>query len=124
MTRKILAHAAVLASAITGGAMAADLPVKAPKPPPPPPPFFFVNQNWVSYEYVFHATNPGAGTTPKHVLNYTHFDVWEYGTNFFSIDWLKATNAAPPPFGTPAPQGAPAIRKSTAWLAAPSAGTS
>jgi hypothetical protein len=102
MTRKILALAAVLASAITGGAMAADLPVKAPKPPPPPPPFFFVNQNWVSYEYVFHATNPGAGTTPKHVLNYTHFDVWEYGTNFFSIDWLKATNAAPPPFGTPA----------------------
>jgi hypothetical protein len=97
-----LALGAILASAITGGAMAADLPVKAPKPPPPPPPFFLVNLNSVSYSYAFHATNPGAGTTPKHVLSYTHFDVWEYGTNFFNVDWLKATNAAPPPNGTPA----------------------
>jgi len=65
-------------------AWAADLPVKAPKPAPPPPPFFIVNQNSVSYSYVFNGTNPGAGTTPKHVLNYSHFDVWQYGTNFFT----------------------------------------
>ncbi len=102
MLKRSLALAAILASAITGGAMAADLPVKAPKPPPPPPPFFLVNLNSVSYSYAFTATNPGAGTTPKHVLTYTHFDVWEYGTNFFTVDWLKATNAKAPPFGTPA----------------------
>jgi nucleoside-specific outer membrane channel protein Tsx len=36
------------------------------------------------------------------VLNFTHFDVWAYGTNFFTVDWLKATNGKAPPFGTPA----------------------
>jgi hypothetical protein len=33
---------------------------------------------------------------------FNHFDVWAYGTNFFSLDWLKATNGMAPPFGTPA----------------------
>jgi hypothetical protein len=102
MYKRTLGLAAILASTITGGAMAADIPVKAVKPPPPPPPIFFVNENSVSYSYQFTATNPGAGTTPKHVLNFTHFDVWAYGTNFFTVDWLKATNGNAPPFGTPA----------------------
>ena len=48
------------------------------------------------------ATNPGAGETPKDDVNFTHFDVWAYGTNFFTIDWLKATNAKAPTLGTPA----------------------
>jgi hypothetical protein len=97
MYRKALGLAAILATTMGGGAFAADLPVKAPKVAPPPPPFFFVNENSVSYSYAFTATNPGAGTTPKHVLNFTHFDVWAYGTNFFTIDWLKATNGRTTP---------------------------
>ena len=101
MFKSALGLAAIVAAAVGGNAIAADLPVKAPKPAPPPP-FFIVNENSVSYSYVFDGTNPGAGTTPKHVLNFTHFDVWAYGTNFFTVDWLKATNAAAPPFGTPA----------------------
>jgi hypothetical protein len=34
--------------------------------------------------------------------NFTHFDVWAYGTNFFTVDWLKATNGKAPPNGAPA----------------------
>jgi hypothetical protein len=104
---KLLSVSAVLAIAVAtitwGSASAADMPVKEKKPPPPPEaPFFFVNQNSLSYSYAFTANNPGAGTTPKNILSFTHFDVWAYGTNFFNVDWLKATNGAAPPNGTPA----------------------
>jgi hypothetical protein len=84
------------------------IPVKAPKPAP----LFIVNDNIVGYYYLPTATNPGAGQTPKHVLFYTHFDVWAYGTNYVQVEFLKATNGRNPPFGTPeAPcdQGGPAF---------------
>jgi hypothetical protein len=35
-------------------------------------------------------------------LFFSHFDVWTYGTNFFNVEWLKASNGIAPPFGTPA----------------------
>jgi hypothetical protein len=101
---KSLSVSAMLAVATVtwGSAFAADMPVKEKKPPPPEAPFFFVNQNSLSYSYAFTANNPGAGTTPKNILSFTHFDVWAYGTNFFNVDWLKATNGAAPPNGAPA----------------------
>jgi hypothetical protein len=104
---KSLSVSTVLAIAVAtitwGSASAADMPVKEKKPPPPPEaPFFFVNQNSLSYSYAFTANNPGAGKTPKDILSFTHFDVWAYGTNFFNVDWLKATNGAAPPNGAPA----------------------
>lgn len=58
------------------------------------------------------ATNPGAGQTPKNVGFFSHFDVWSYGTNYAQVEYLKATNGANPPSGTPeAPcdQGGPAF---------------
>ena len=85
------------------------LPTKAPKEPPP---LFIVNDNIVGYYYLPTATNPGAGQTPKNVAFFQHFDVWTYGTNFFSVEYLKATNGRVPPFGTPAApcdQGPPAF---------------
>jgi nucleoside-specific outer membrane channel protein Tsx len=96
MYRKTLALAAILAAAFTGSAGAADLPVKAAPKKPVEIPYFFVNENSVSYHYEFTATNPGAGRTPKHVGTFSHFDVWAYGTNFFNIDWLKATSRNTP----------------------------
>lgn len=98
MYKRTLGIAAILASMIGGSALAADLPAKAvvKKAPPPPAPFFLVNENSMSLSYAFRATNPGAGVTGKVVSNFTHFDVWEYGTNFFTIDWLKATSWATP----------------------------
>src|SRR6478752_8851480 len=76
------------------------------------PPVFAVNNNIVGYYYLPTATNPGAGQTPKNVSFFQHFDVWTYGTNFFSVEYLKATNGRVPPFGTPAApcdQGPPAF---------------
>ncbi len=34
--------------------------------------------------------------TAKNLVTFTHFDVWAYGTNFFNVDWLKATSSATP----------------------------
>src|SRR6266852_8384570 len=82
-----------------GSAFAADLPAKAKTPPPPEAPFFLVNQNSLSYSYAFTANNPGAGKTPKDIVSFSHFDVWAYGTNFFNIDWLKATSSRTPANG-------------------------
>lgn len=95
---------ALTATMLAGSVWAADVnvPVKAPPPKAPEPPLFLVNQNSLSYSYAFTANNPGAGKTPKDILTFTHFDVWAYGTNFFNVDWLKATNGSAPPNGTPA----------------------
>jgi hypothetical protein len=99
MNGKTLALAALLVATATGAASAADMPVKAVKAVSPAP-FFFVNDNSISYHYEYLATNPGAGKTPKHVLSFTHFDVWAYGTNFFNVDWLKATRGSETPTAT------------------------
>ncbi|HZP68534.1 MAG TPA: hypothetical protein VFB29_01205 [Pseudolabrys sp.] len=77
-------------------------PAKPEKVPKALPPLFIVNDNIIGYYYLPTATNPGAGQTPKHVVVFNHFDVWNYGTNFLSVEWLKATNGKNPPFGTPA----------------------
>jgi nucleoside-specific outer membrane channel protein Tsx len=101
MKTTTLLFATLFASVLAGEAAAADM--AAPPPPPPPAgPVFLVNDNSVTYRYEFNATNPGAGETPKHALSLTHFDVWAYGTNFFNVDLLQATNNRAPPFGTPA----------------------
>jgi hypothetical protein len=100
---KHAAFVAAIGAATLGYAHAADMPVKVSAPPPPPP-LFFVNENSLSYSYQFTATNPGAGKTGKNVFNYTHFDVWAYGTNFLTIDYLKAVNGNPAfPFGSGTP---------------------
>jgi len=96
MYRTTLALAAILAAAAAGSAGAADLPVKAVPTKVVETPYFLVNENSVSYHYEFTATNPGAGTTPKNVGTFSHFDVWAYGTNFFNLDWLKATSTNTP----------------------------
>ena len=102
MKIKTLALAALVAATATGVASAADMPVKALAPVSPAP-FFFVNDNSLSYHYEFTATNPGAGKTPKNVFTFTHFDVWAYGTNFFNVDYLKATSSQTPSANNGAP---------------------
>jgi nucleoside-specific outer membrane channel protein Tsx len=98
MSAKPAALAALLALGIGSSANAADMAPVYKAAPAPIAPFFLVNDNSVSYSYAFTANNPGdVGNTPKHVLNFTHFDVWAYGTNFFTVDWLKATNGANTP---------------------------
>jgi hypothetical protein len=94
---------AALASA--GLARAADLPVKAKKPVADIP-FFLVIDDRVTFSYIFTGTDPGVfslkpggggfnGNTAKQVYSFTHFDVWAYGTNFFTISAYKSDHNDP-----------------------------
>ncbi len=78
-------------------ASAADL---APFPTKAKPiadlPFFLVNDNRVTFAYDFSSADPGVtAKTAKQVYAFTHFDVWAYGTNFFTIGLEKADHASP-----------------------------
>ena len=101
-------------------ASAADLPYKVKAKPVPDVPFFLVVDNRVTYSWMPKGTDPGAfslrpgggidGTTAKSVYSFTHFDVWAYGTNFFTISMFKSDHNDPAGpctnagtiFGTPA----------------------
>src|SRR5579871_2209172 len=94
---------AALASA--GLARAADLPLKAVKAVKDVP-FFLVIDNRVTFSYIFTGTDPGVfsakpgnagwnGNTAKQVYSFTHFDVWGYGTNFFTISAFKSDHNDP-----------------------------
>src|ERR1700760_523386 len=94
----------VAALASTGFARAADLPVKAVKKAPDLP-FFLLIDDRVTYSYIFQAKQPGMwsanpnGTvnsnTAKQVYSFTHFDIWKYGTNFFTISGFKSDHNDP-----------------------------
>jgi hypothetical protein len=95
----------VAALASAGLARAADLPVKAVKPVKDLP-FFLVIDDRVTYSYIFTGTDPGAfslkpsltsfnGNTAKQVYSFTHFDIWGYGTNFFTISMYKSDHNDP-----------------------------
>jgi hypothetical protein len=105
--RKVTIAAAALslaALASTGFARAADLPVKAVKKPVDLP-FFLVIDDRVTYSYIFSGTDPGVysvkpdgsidGKTAKQVYSFTHFDLWAYGTNFFTISMFKSDHNDP-----------------------------
>src|SRR6201996_2569050 len=105
--KAIFATAALAMAAIAsaGVARAADLPVKAKKPVADLP-FFLLIDDRVTFSYIFTGTDPGAfspnksgtgwnGNTAKQVYSFTHFDIWGYGTNFFTISAFKSDHNDP-----------------------------
>ena len=59
-------------------------------------PFFILTDNRVSYSYIFDAASPGnPGKQAKQVFSFTHFDIYKYGTNFFTISLFKSDKGAP-----------------------------
>ena len=98
------AAVSIAALASPGVASAADLPVKAVKKAPDLP-FFLLIDDRVTYSYIFKAVQPGMwsrqpdGTinskTAKQVYSFTHFDIWGYGTNFFTISLFKSDHNDP-----------------------------
>jgi len=103
--KAIAASALSVATLATGSlAQGADLPVKAAKKAPDLP-FFLVIDNRVSFSWMPKGTDPGMwsvnpngsinGTTAKQVYSFTHFDLWAYGTNFFTISMFKSGHNDP-----------------------------
>src|SRR5215470_113642 len=105
--RKTAIAAAALAFAAlasTGLARAADLPVKAVKKAADLP-FFLLIDDRVTFSWMPKGTDPGVfstrpngsinGTTAKQVYSFTHFDIWQYGTNFFTISMFKSDHNDP-----------------------------
>lgn len=107
LKRSYLFGAIMLAAAAVPGpnsATAADLPVKAVKKAPDIP-FFLVIDDRVSFSWMPKGTDPGMfsvrpdgsinGTTAKQVYSFTHFDLWAYGSNFFTISMFKSDHNDP-----------------------------
>lgn len=82
----------------------ADLSVKTALPlkakPIPDIPFFTYIDDRLTYSHIFNATDAGYfsqnangtynGKTDMNVVAFTHFDTWQYGTNFFNIGYYKS----------------------------------
>jgi hypothetical protein len=96
-----LSLAAAATALCLSSAHAADVAII--KSPAAPAPFFFVNDTQISVWYqtnakepgVFTAANPKGVSITKGVVSITHFDAWQYGTNFVNIDFLKSSNKDP-----------------------------
>jgi hypothetical protein len=88
-----------------GVAWAADLPAEAVKKVVPDIPFFSVIDDRVSFSWMPKGTDPGVfsirpdgsvnGKTAMSVYSFTHFDIWAYGTNFFTISMYKSDKNDP-----------------------------
>ncbi len=100
--RSVLTAAMVLSAAGALPVYAADMPAKAaPVIVVPENPFFGVNDNRLTYAYLPEATDPGVpGKTAKQVYNFSHYDVWAYGTNLFTISLNKSDHNDPARGGT------------------------
>jgi hypothetical protein len=92
MRSLVLAAGAALGPA--SFAAAAEMPVKA-IPEVVPAPFFLVSDTTVGVHWDPRATDPGVNVTAKTVLEITHFDAWQYGTNFVNLDWLYSDRRDP-----------------------------
>nr|WP_084292633.1 hypothetical protein [Bradyrhizobium sp. WSM3983] len=98
MKRSSLVLAAVFTASIAGSVYAADVPAKPVKKTSPPPelPFFLVNDNRLTYAYLFTGTFPGVtNLTSRQTVAFTHFDAWAYGTNFINLGYSKSSHSDP-----------------------------
>lgn len=110
---RTIAVAVALLSVTAGSArlaQAADqttVPTKTVKAPAKPAdlPFFYIIDDRVTYSWMPKGVTPGAfsvrpdgsinGTTAKSVYSFTHFDAWQYGTNFLTISMIKSGHNDP-----------------------------
>lgn len=90
----MLSLGALAPATFANAADMATMPVKAK--PVADAPFFLLVDNRLTYAYQFTATSPGmTDKTAKQVYAFTHFDVWAYGTNFFTMSLAKSDHADP-----------------------------
>ena len=59
-------------------------------------PFFLLVDNRASFAYQSTATQPGiTSKTAKQIFEFSHLDIWRYGTNLVIVDSLKSDHADP-----------------------------
>jgi hypothetical protein len=59
-------------------------------------PFFLFVDNRVTFGYQSTATQPGVTSkTAKQIFEFSHLDIWRYGTNLVIVDLLKSDHADP-----------------------------
>jgi hypothetical protein len=62
--------------------------------PPHPVPFFLLVDNRGTFAYQSTATQPGVTSkTAKQIFEFSHLDIWRYGTNLVIVDLLKPDQA-------------------------------
>ena len=97
---------ALNAASVASHAAAADL-ASTPAPLPTLAPMGFAfSDTQVYFTYKPYGREPGvaepapnqnAGTNiKKYIFGLTHFDVWQYGTNFFNVEFLQSSYKDPP----------------------------
>ncbi|SRR5260221_7266502 len=114
LSTAVVAGVFLAACCASGRALAADeAPPSVKAKPIADVPFFLVNDNRITYSYIFQGTNgthtlrpDGSvdGKTARSVYSFTHFDSWAYGTNLFSLSVLKSDHNDPA-----SPCGAPGV---------------
>ena len=64
--------------------------------PPEAVPFFLQIDNRGTFAYQSTATQPGVTSkTAKQIFEFSHLDIWRYGTNLVIVDLLKSDHADP-----------------------------
>ena len=62
--------------------------------PPQAVPFFLLVDNRATFAYQSTATQPGVTSkTAKQIFEFSHLDIWRYGTNLVLVDLLKSDQA-------------------------------
>jgi len=84
---------AVMALADVAGAQdTRNMPDEAK--PPQAVPFFLLVDNRGTFAYQSTATQPGVTSkTAKQIFEFSHLDIWRYGTNLVIVDLLKSDQA-------------------------------
>ena len=102
--RQLAASILFLAALALAGVAAAQDTRNMPDEAKPPQavPFFLLVDNRATYAYQPTATQPGVtGKTAKQIFEFSHFDIWHYGTNLVLFDLLKSDQAAAAPSLSP-----------------------
>jgi hypothetical protein len=104
LAASILFLAVMALAGVAGAQDTRNMPDEAK--PPQAAPFFLQVDNRATFAYQSTATQPGVTSkTAKQIFEFSHLDIWRYGTNLVIVDLLKSDQpgAAAPYFSPSAP---------------------
>jgi hypothetical protein len=94
LAASILFLAVMAPAGVAGAQDTRNMPDEAK--PPEAVPFFLLIDNCGTFAYQSTATQPGVTSkTAKQIFEFSHLDIWRYGTNLVIVDLLKSDHADP-----------------------------